>query len=103
MVDPELTPAERHLVERVLHEGTGLRLLFELASLGPAAVLAAIGLMERSTAALAAALAIVFAFRIVAVVYDHRTLPVLRSAVAKLVQARRVDGGHPLPRSDIAP
>lgn len=91
--DIELTAAEQHMISRVLNEGSGGRLAFELAYLIPAGVLVGIGLMLNARPAFAAALGIVTAFRFYAMQSDRATLPVLQSAVAKLkAQAGRARG-----------
>lgn len=81
----DLSFAERQLLDRVVHEKAGQRLAFEFASVAPATVLGLVGVVERSTLALAAALAILLTFRIWAVIHERRTLPVLQSAVGKLL------------------
>jgi hypothetical protein len=91
----ELTTDERRLLARIVEDDAGQRLAFEIASLGPATVLGVVGMVERSTLAFSAALAILLTFRVWAVVHDRRNLPVLQSAVGKLLSAAGATADRP--------
>jgi hypothetical protein len=91
-VDVALTPAERHLLSRIINENASERLMFELAYLVPALVLVSIGLWHSSNAAFVSAFSVVLAFRVWAIRLDYESGPVLKSAIAKVCMRAGVFG-----------